>query len=138
MPPSAPIVREVRAARPADTGPAPLRRRPEPPRPPAIRLRAWLNYLLIFATVVLVVDALIGEQGFMDTLRARRQWRELAGTVDDLRRENAGLVEQARQLREDPSALESVAREEHGLIRPGEIVVILKDVTPAAAARRRE
>lgn len=135
MPPSAPIITDVRAARPPAAGPPLLRRRPAPPRPPSARLRAGLNYLLIFVTVVLVVDALIGEQGFMDTLRVRRQWRELARSVDDLRRENAALAEQARRLREDPAALEAVAREEHGLIRPGEIVFILKNVTPADARR---
>lgn len=81
-------------------------------------------------TIVLVVDALIGDKGFMDTLRVRREWNALARSVEELRQENARLVEQVRRLREDPATLESIARKEHGLIRPGEILFILKDVKP--------
>ena len=39
--------------------------------PPGARERA-LNYLLAFATVVLLVDALVGERGLVATTRARR------------------------------------------------------------------
>ena len=34
----------------------------------------------------------------------------------------------ARRLREDPAAIEEIARRELGLIKPGERVFILKDV----------
>jgi cell division protein FtsB len=36
----------------------------------------------------------------------------------------------ARRLREDPSAIESVARRDLGLIKPGEKVFIVKDAAP--------
>jgi cell division protein FtsB len=91
-----------------------------------------MNYLLLFVTVVLVVDALIGDKGFMDTLRVRRESRALARSVEALRQENARLLERRRRLKEDPATLESIARKEHGMIRPGEILFILKDVKPAS------
>ncbi|HET7219405.1 MAG TPA: septum formation initiator family protein [Vicinamibacterales bacterium] len=87
-----------------------------------------LNYLLIFASVVLVVDALVGERGLVATTRARRASDELTNQVERLRRENAHLRETARRLREDASTIESVARETLGLIRPGEVLVVVKDV----------
>jgi len=77
------------------------------------------------------VDALVGEKGFMETMRARRQAREQGAQVARLRQENAQLREETRRLREDPKAIESVAREELGLIRPGEVLFILKDSKPA-------
>jgi cell division protein FtsB len=45
-----------------------------------------------------------------------------------LKRENAGLREEARRLAEDPAAIESIAREEMGLIRPGEVLFMLTPV----------
>jgi len=45
-----------------------------------------------------------------------------------LKQENAGLREQIRRLREDPEAIEAIARQDLGLMRPGEILVIVKDV----------
>jgi len=88
-------------------------------------------FLLVFATVVLFVDALVGDKGLTETARARRQYSDLSGSIERLRRENAALREQMRRLKEDPDAIESLAREELGLIRPGEVLFIIKDAKPA-------
>jgi cell division protein FtsB len=87
--------------------------------------------LLVFATVVLLVDGLVGDKGLIETTRARRQSDALEATVDQLRHENARLRETAKRLQSDPTAIELVAREELGLIRPGEVLVVLKDLKPA-------
>jgi cell division protein FtsB len=99
------------------------------PLPPARPLwRRALNYLLAFAAIVLLVDALVGERGLVATTRARKQSSELAGAVAGLRAENARLSETAERLRTDPAAIEAEAREKLGLIRPGEVLVVVKDV----------
>jgi cell division protein FtsB len=90
--------------------------------------RRALNYLLVFAAIVLLVDALVGERGLVATTRARKQSSDLSVAVAGLRAENARLRETAERLRSDPVAIESVAREKLGLIRPGEVLVVLKDV----------
>jgi cell division protein FtsB len=109
----------------------PLRRKQLQSSAPSRPLwRRALNYLLVFAIAVLLVDALVGERGLVATTRAQRVSDELDGQVQRLRRENAALREQQRRLREDPTTIELKAREELGLIRPGEILVILKDVKP--------
>ena len=106
----------------------PLRRKRVVPAPANIFRRRGLHILLIFVTVVLIVDALVGEKGLMQSMNARRQYRELSSSLDGLRRENAVLRDQVRRLNEDPATIESLARKELGLIRPGEVVFILKDV----------
>jgi cell division protein FtsB len=109
----------------------PLRRPRNPPQTtPFPRRRKTLHLLLIFVTLVLVLDALVGEKGLLETMRARRQHRELTASIERLRSENAQLREDARRLLEDPSAIESLAREELGLIRPGEMLFIVKDAKP--------
>lgn len=75
------------------------------------------------------MDALVGDRGLLAMLDARRQHSELAATIARQRAENARLREQARRLREDPSAIEEIARRDLGLIRPGEKVFIVKDLT---------
>jgi cell division protein FtsB len=118
----------IESRRPAAA--APLRRaRAVPASPSAFRRRA-LHMLLVFVTLVLVVDALIGEKGLVESMRARRKYQEVAASLDSLRRENAKLREDMRRLNEDPATIEAVAREELGLIRPGEVVFILKDAKP--------
>jgi cell division protein FtsB len=109
-------------------GVEPLRRKRLAAVPPPAWRRRGLHLLLVFVTLVLVIDALVGEKGLMESMRARRQYHQLALSLDDLKRENARLRDDARRLREDPTAIESLAREELGLVRPGEVVFILKDV----------
>ena len=94
------------------------------------RSRTVVHALLFLAAAVIVLDALAGDRGLLAMLRVRREYRELAATVARDRAENARLAEQARRLREDPAAVEEVARRELGLIKPGEKVFIIKDATP--------
>lgn len=87
--------------------------------------------LALFALLI-VVDALVGDRGLLAMLAARRQQAELAATIARQQAENARLSEEARRLREDPAAIEEIARRDLGLIRPGETVFIVKDLaTPA-------
>ena len=106
----------------------PLRRKRVAAVTPPLWRRRGLHLLLVFVTLVLVIDALVGEKGLLESMRARRQYEQLERSVEDLKRDNARLREQTRRLNEDPAAIESLAREELGLMRPGEIVFILKDV----------
>lgn len=96
------------------------------------RVRRFVHVLLLFFASVVIVDAVVGDRGLLATLRARRQYEELAASIAAERAENARLREEARRLREDPSAIEEIARRDLGLIRPGEKVFILKDVPPPA------
>lgn len=107
--------------------PPPLRRRKAPEAaPPPWRARA-LNYVLGFVTVILVVDALIGDKGLLDTLRARRQHQAIAAALAEKRRENARLRDDIRRLKEDPGAIEALARQDLGLMREGEVLFVVRD-----------
>jgi cell division protein FtsB len=111
--------------------PEPLRRnRVQPTLSSSPLWRRALNFLLVFATVVLLADALVGERGLVATMRARQQSEDLSSTVERLRRENHTLRENAHRLREDRTTIEAVARKELGLIRQGEVLVVVRDVKP--------
>jgi len=113
----------------APDSPEPLRRRSRTPvaaSPSPWRSRLF-QYGLAFITVVLVVDALVGDKGFLDTLRARRQYREAATALAQKRQENMRLRDEIRRLRQDPARIEAVAREELGLMRDGEVLFIIRD-----------
>jgi cell division protein FtsB len=126
------------------TAPPPAPRRPagsEPlrgrraqmaaPAPPPWRRRA-LNYLLIFVIVVLVADGLVGENGFVQRARVRETYEQERQAVEALRLANQRLLLEIRQLKYDPVTLEGLARRDLRLIRPGEVLFILRDVKPAS------
>ena len=83
------------------------------------------NYALAFAASAIVANALIGERGLLEIVRAREEPRALAQNVAALRVENATLRVEAQRLRSDPATIESIARRQLGLARPDERVVVL-------------
>jgi cell division protein FtsB len=119
MEPDATIDRPLRP-----TGPS------APPTRPPGRARRLVRYLLISVTAVLVVDALVGEKGLLALLQARRESAAVARALERSREDNKALREEARRLKEDPTAIEAIARRDLGLIKPGEKLVIVKDIAP--------
>jgi cell division protein FtsB len=117
--PDAPAGRSARGIDPS----APL------PRPPG-RTRRLARYVLVAVTVVLLVDAVVGEKGLLALLQARKEFAAVERALEQSREDNASLRKAARRLREDPTAIEAVARKELGLIKPGEKVFIIRDAAP--------
>lgn len=110
---------------------APNRKRKPSSPAQAARGRTIVRWLLLFVASLIVVDGLVGERGLLTMLRARHEYDELAAAVARQRAENARMRDEARRLREDPAAIEEIARRELGLIKPGEKVFIVRDVPPA-------
>jgi cell division protein FtsB len=101
-----------------------------PPAGTTRRGRYLLRLVLTFLTVTLFINALAGDKGLLDLMKA---WNELATVERSLlraRAENARLREEARRLREDPAAIEELARRDLGMIKPGEKLFIIRDVPP--------
>lgn len=105
------------------------------PKPVAPTLRASLavhgrklvRYGLGFVIVVIVIDGIVGEKGLLAMLKARRDFIAVEHALEQARAQNTALREQARRLRDDPTAIEELARRELGLIKPGETLFILRD-----------
>ena len=106
------------------------RKAPEPDRGPVVRrqTRRFWSHAMLFIATVLLVNGLFGERGLMQSIRARRAFAAAARDLARLKQDNAVLRDRARRLRSDPATIESVAREELGLMRRGEILVTVKDV----------
>jgi len=63
-----------------------------------------------------------GDRGLMNLVRARRQAQALQAEADRIRDENAKLTEEIRLLQTDPAYVERLAREELGMVKPGELI----------------
>ena len=126
-----PVIRNPPLPGPARKAtPEPLRRRQVQQVSHSPRRRRLLNAALLFVVVVLTADALVGEKGLLGTMSARREADAEEAHVAALRQENARLREVKRRLNEEPSMIESEARRQLGLARPGEVMFILKDIRP--------
>lgn len=90
-----------------------------------IRTRKIVLGVVSLLTSILIINALIGEQGVIAVMRARAQRTTLETVMNSLQKENYELRQLAVDLRTDPSTIERVARDDLGLISPGEQVLII-------------
>jgi cell division protein FtsB len=95
----------------------------------------WVRRGLVFAVCALTLNALIGERGLAETIRVRKELRRFSAQLTELRRENARLAEYAQRLLTDPRTIENLARQELGLIRNGEVLIVVTDVSNAQTSR---
>jgi cell division protein FtsB len=99
---------------------------------PKQRSRRIVQYALLFLGCLLFLDALVGEKGFVENLKAKQQFQAIERSLERLKADNARLQKDVELLRKDPETIEDLARRELGLMKPGEKLFIVKDAEPAA------
>ena len=90
-------------------------------------LRRALGFLVIFVSTALLANAIIGDRGLIATRAAEREAKALAAEIAFIQEENDVLRERAKGLRDDPKAIEEAARGGLGLMRDGELLILLHD-----------
>ena len=96
------------------------------------RTRKAVFGVVSLITSILIINALIGEQGVLSVMRARAARTTLETVMNSLQKENYELRQLADDLRTDQSTIERIARDDLGLIAPGEQVLIIGEPrTPA-------
>lgn len=119
--PETPVQIERRTARPR-------RKSDVAPRAEVAARRTKMVQLAIFAiAAVITIDAVVGEKGLLETFRARRAYAQQVSELNRLKQLNAHYRDYARRLKEDPAAIEEAARRNLGLVKPGEVLVIVRD-----------
>ncbi|MEO8483661.1 MAG: septum formation initiator family protein [Acidobacteriota bacterium] len=96
------------------------------------RRRSAITWGLLIVLGALLVNAVVGDGGYLATVRASREEAQLAAEVTALWLENQQLVAQGKRLEDDTSAIEEVARRDLSMIRPGETMVVIRNAATAA------
>jgi len=92
--------------------------------------------LLMLAALFLLMDDVFGAHGFVAMRRMEKEIGAARQEIERLNAENRDLGEQVKALRSDPQLIEKIARDELGLVRPGEVIIRIPQA-PANATNRR-
>ena len=103
---------------------------------PAARARI-LRYGFWFVAASLLFNLIFGDMGIVQGLRQRAFARRLRREVTQLQAENGALAADIKALHTDPFRVETIAREQLGLARPGEIIFLFTPEGGAPAAGDR-
>lgn len=96
------------------------------PDRPAVKPASYFLLSLVFSTLLFALF-FVGDRGFLQVRRQRAELRAAQEEVARIDAENRKLEAEVAALKNDPRALEKIAREKLGLVKPGEVVVVLPD-----------
>ena len=82
----------------------------------------WLLYFLACSIVLLSLYTVLGERGAIHLWRLTGEKEKMDAQNYRLHKENEALRQRITRLRSDDDYLESIAREELNLVRPGDVV----------------
>ena len=85
-----------------------------------------LGLLLLLSGLFLIgmmALAIWGKHGLLEVWSRQRDLMEFAQEIDAIEHENGKLSQEIQRLRGDIGYFEKIAREELGLVRPGELVI---------------
>ena len=97
--------------------------------PPQLRRLLLISVVVVLAFVVIFVW---GDAGLGDLRRVDSQAQAVEQEIEQLRNDNERLERQIEELQRQGFQVERIAREELGLARPGEVVLMLP-AEPAAS-----
>jgi cell division protein FtsB len=123
VPPRPPASRaaSVRGAGPASTP----RRQPAPAKAKSGPVRRLVRPALALITLVLIADALVGENGWFERHREQERLEEKSSELSRLQQQNAELAWRAKRLAAaDPAVIEDLARRKLEMLKPGEVLFI--------------
>jgi cell division protein FtsB len=97
------------------------------------RRRRRVTLGLSIALCVLVVNSIVGENGYLATVRYQAEEARLKHAVAKVRLANRSLQYERKRLTEVPAALEEEARGSLGMIKPGETLIVVRPAVPPAS-----
>ena len=86
-------------------------------------MRQYGRGLLGLLVLVMIVHDVFGTHGFLAMRRTQNEITKVKADLDQLRKENAELAQEVKDLNSDPRLIEKIARDDLGLARPGEIII---------------
>ena len=85
-------------------------------------LRRNMSWFLAAGFALLLLQDVFGTHGVVAMRRAQKEAISVQKEIDLINQENQQLQDRVQSLKNDPQAIEHIAREEMGLARPGEYI----------------
>lgn len=98
-----------------------------------------LSVLMVGAVSLLAfLYAVAGTNGYLELRKRQARNQELTRKVERLRQENKEILGEIKGLKSDPKTIEKIAREELGMVKPGEVKITTNPSRQAPATKPPE
>ena len=86
--------------------------------------------VLVLFSIALIVHNVFSQNGYLASRRQRLEVQSLQQKIQQIKAENEQLDHENQALKNDPAAVERLAREQYGLVKPGDRVYSVPNQTP--------
>jgi cell division protein FtsL len=90
--------------------------------------------MLSLVLLLLFGHGFFGKKGYLAVRRMKQQNQDLNQKIEQLKKENGQAMEEIKALKSDPKAIEKIAREELGLVKPGEVKITTGKLKPESSS----
>ena len=90
------------------------------------KVKSILVVVLGVALLIMLVQAVIGPGGYQQGQKLQGTTNDLIRLIEAVKSENKQLENEIERLKTDPKEIEKIAREELGMVKPGEHQVVIK------------
>jgi cell division protein FtsB len=91
-------------------------------RQPSFFVRLSLSVMGLLALLAFFYAA-VGDHGYLVWRKKQQEKLGLQQKIEQLQHENKEIQQEIKALKTDPRAIEKIAREELGMVKPGEIKI---------------
>ncbi|MFH2130949.1 MAG: septum formation initiator family protein [bacterium] len=81
-----------------------------------------IQWLIIFSSLTVITFSLIGDKGVVQLISLKQQQAELKQEIEELKQERKEWIHKIQSIKENRSYIETIAREQLGMIRDDEVV----------------
>ena len=94
--------------------------------------KRWLVFVAVLA-IVIAVSSVVGKKSLVKVLQMSKTRTELQQEITRLKQVNEELTREIQAFTDNPGQVEAIAREDLGLVKPGEIVYQFGSPRPSTA-----
>ncbi|ODA43393.1 Cell division protein DivIC (FtsB) [Thermodesulfovibrio sp. N1] len=91
-----------------------------------IRSRLYLIFFLLLF-MILAYNFFFGEMGYLKYRELKKNEQKILTEINQIKKTNDSIKHEINLLKKDPKYLEKYAKEQFGLIKPGEMIFQFQD-----------
>jgi len=88
--------------------------------------KSIVQWLILFCSIIVVTLSLIGDKGYLQLMALKEKERNLEHEIVNLEHEKREWIEKIQSLKKNKSYIETIAREQLGMVRKDETVLRLE------------
>jgi|APSaa5957512622_1039677.scaffolds.fasta_scaffold41269_1 cell division protein FtsB len=96
--------------------------------------KSIVQWLILFCSIIVITLSLIGDKGYLQLMALKEKEQNLEQEIKNLEHEKREWIDKIQSLKKNKSYIETIAREQLGMVRKDETVLRLEFIEKSPEA----